>query len=290
MALKKEKDQLEQDELENKKPDDAEKPEEGADFEVDDDGNIIDKPKEEGKGKDVPSPQKKDDDTEKRKQNAAFAALRIKNRELEEEVTRLKVPLPEKEEEEKGPGTSNLNDLLVKDPIEVMRRVSQEETEKRLKDERKRRKEEDDARSVKESYNRTLQTSQTEVLKKHPELNSPDSAKSQIFLEVLDRKPEYVKSPFGPKLAMQDMEEIMEERGLLESNTNKAKAEGAREEKVRFERVNATGTPKERSTPKGRTITLTKDQLEFCKENNLDPKVYAQNLAKFNKNVTGVEV
>lgn len=52
-----------------------------------------------------------------------------------------------------------------------------------------------------------LQNSKRQVLQKYPELNTPYSHISQLYLQALQRHPEYRDNPYGPILTMIAMEQ-----------------------------------------------------------------------------------
>lgn len=52
-----------------------------------------------------------------------------------------------------------------------------------------------------------LQNSKRQVLQKYPELDSPYSHISQLYLQALQRHPEYRDNPYGPILTMIAMEQ-----------------------------------------------------------------------------------
>ena len=68
---------------------------------------------------------------------------------------------------------------------------------------------------------------------------------------------------------MRDMEDI------LEGKFSDKKNSGAQREALRTTRTALTGGGKLPATP-SKSITLTKDDLEFCKTNEIDPKDYAR--------------
>lgn len=130
-----------------------------------------------------------------------------------------------------------------------------------------------EARQAQESL-KTLEGSKNKVLTKHPELDDINSDKSKIYLQILDENPEYLNHPRGPIYAMRDMEERMEESG---KGSPAPSSGNSQREALRTARTALTGggrTPERSSN----TITLTKDQLEFCQRMELDPKDYAKQL------------
>jgi len=120
-----------------------------------------------------------------------------------------------------------------------------------------------------------MEESKQKALERHPELNDPQSEKSKIFLEVLAKNPQYYQDPRGPIHAVRDMEDEMEARGFTREQIFESKKVAAQNETTRNNRAALTGGGRMPVT-QGRTVQLTKDDLEFCKNNDLDPKDYAK--------------
>jgi hypothetical protein len=124
--------------------------------------------------------------------------------------------------------------------------------------------------------NRMLEESKQEVISKHPELDDANSVKGRIFLQVLEKNPHYVNLPEGPILAMYKMEKIMKEQGMTNDQIyGVSSAAVAQREATRVSRASLTGAGR-MPEKQGRTVTLSKDDLEFCKVQGLDPKEYAK--------------
>lgn len=131
-----------------------------------------------------------------------------------------------------------------------------------------------------------LAESKSKALAKHPELNDDYSEKSKIFRQILDENPRYLNDPKGPIHAMRDMEDRMRELGYPEKDIFDAENRGVQKERDRQSRVMLnTSRGRTPSTPT-RQVTLSKDEVEFCKHNNIDVRVYAQNKFKMGKNKT----
>lgn len=138
-----------------------------------------------------------------------------------------------------------------------------------------------------QKHEEVLAGSKQRVLKRHPELNDNSSEKTKVYLQILNDNPQYLTDPKGPIHAMRDMEEYMEETlGYKREDIIKAEKRGKEKAEERHNRVALTSTHG-RHTTKGRTVTLTKDELEFCKFNNVDPKKYAANKHRLEKSGKG---
>ena len=122
-----------------------------------------------------------------------------------------------------------------------------------------------------------LEEAKTRVLRRHPELNDGNSDKTKIFQQILNQHPEYASHPRGPVFAMRDMEEYMEDvLGYKPEQIVSAERRGAQKEIERQHRVILTQTSGKSDMAPSSSVTLTKDEVEFCKLQGLDPKEYAR--------------
>lgn len=115
--------------------------------------------------------------------------------------------------------------------------------------------------------NRVMAESKQKVLAKHPELEDVSSQKSQIYLQVLQEHPEYLNMPRGPVYAMRDMEERFEE---ITAKAPKAAPDSVRQAKA------ALTSGGRMPASQGRTVTLSKEELEFCKDNGISAQEFAK--------------
>ena len=98
-----------------------------------------------------------------------------------------------------------------------------------------------------------------------------------MFVQILNENPQYRNMANGPVIAMREMEARMMDAGYTPEQIVAAERRGRAAEKERQARVAVASTKgKNPPPPTGNTVTLTKDQLEFCKEQGLDPKEYAR--------------
>jgi hypothetical protein len=132
-----------------------------------------------------------------------------------------------------------------------------------------------------------MEESKRAAATRHPELNDMNSEKSKIFLQIVQENPRYVQDPKGPIHAMRDMEERMREMGYKDDEIVSAEKRGAKKEQERINRVKVQSS-NGRTTPKTtNSVTLTPDEVAFCKHNEIDPKMYAKNKMKFSKTKKG---
>jgi len=129
-------------------------------------------------------------------------------------------------------------------------------------------------------HNKVLEDSKVEVLRRHPELGDTNSEKSKIFRNIVTANPEYVTDRKGPMHAMYEMEHYMEKNmGVKREDIVKAEKKGQEQESQRRDTVALTSTAG-RNMTEGNKIILSKDEQEFCKLQEIDPKTYAANKKK----------
>ena len=125
---------------------------------------------------------------------------------------------------------------------------------------------------------RVLEASKKKVREKYPDIDDPQSETAKGYMKVLNSNPSYLRSEIGPLLAMRDMEDEMDENHK----------EGSDKEAARRARASATslrpGTP-----ARTETITLTKEQKEFCKASGLNETAYLNTLKSMNNRSVEVE-
>lgn len=111
------------------------------------------------------------------------------------------------------------------------------------------------------------------VLERHKELSDENSPKADIFRQVVQEHPEYLTNPFGPVLAMRDMEDRLRENGYVDDSVRPM----VNKEVARQIRTNGTSIAKGNTNPSGqKTITLSKEQKEYCDTHNVKYEEYAK--------------
>jgi len=129
-------------------------------------------------------------------------------------------------------------------------------------------------------FNKVLEDSKQKVLSRHPELNDPNSEKAKIYRNIVVANPEYTLQKKGPMTAMYEMEEYMEKNmGYKREDIIKAELKAREDEAARQNRVRLTSTAGH-NISEGNKVTVTKDEMEFCKLQGIDPKLYASNKKK----------
>lgn len=111
-----------------------------------------------------------------------------------------------------------------------------------------------------------LEESKSRVLERHKELNDPDHPKTKEFLKVLEENPDFKVNPRGPLLAAYEMENRLKSYGNIESGDTTVKETRAR----------ATSIPKGSPTNQKGSYSLSKQDMEFCKLNGINPESYKQ--------------
>ena len=134
--------------------------------------------------------------------------------------------------------------------------------------------------SASADFNKVLEESKSEVLRRHPELSDQTSEKSKLFRNIVTVSPEYTTMKKGPIHAMREMEDYMEQNlGYKREEIVKAENKARQSEQDRLNRVQITSTAG-RNVSTANKVTLTKDEMEFCNLQGIDPKVYAANKKK----------
>lgn len=121
-----------------------------------------------------------------------------------------------------------------------------------------------------------LESNKSDVMKRHPELEEEGSQKQELYRQVLVEHPEYLANPFGPKLAMYDMEERLRQMGVVDNTTKQV----VQKEVARQVRTNGAAIPKGTTSTSTKSVTLTKEQKEFCDTNNIKYENYVRMLKR----------
>jgi hypothetical protein len=216
----------------------------------------------------IPPKPKVEERPEEDKSTKEARAMFYQIRELRREIEDLKKSkLPSEKEEKK---VEDLEAELAKKPVSTIQEIVDDRVKKALDEDRRKN-------AYFSTFEKTLEDSKARVLKRHPELEDQASIKSQVMLEILNQKPDLTTNPYGPIIAMNEMEDELERRGYKEKPAPRV--------------ATVSSLPQTRVVPQtSKTVTLTKDEIEFCKEHNIDPKIYAQNKLRTSKSAASVEV
>lgn len=227
------------------------------------------------------------------KAKAAWAAMRAENKELKKTVDELKtsvdglkntsqpayVPPVQTQPDASDPRNwteSQWDDLAKKDWKKAVDLRSSIQAEDKIKN-----------TAHLSEFSRVMEDSKQRVLQRHPELNDPNSEKAKIYRNIVTANPEYTAQKKGPLMAMYEMEEYMEKNmGYKREDIVKAEIRARQDEANRRDRVTLTSTTGHHIS-EGNKVTLTKDEMEFCKLQGIDPKVYATNKKKLESSGKG---
>ena len=220
---------------------------------------------------------------EERSRNKAFAAMRIENKALKDsldnlttQVAGLKPAAPAYTPPAPTGFPSNdaeWDDLAEKDWKKAVDLRSSQNAHNIIRQQQ-----------VAHKATSTLEEAKQKVLALHPEINDNNSEKARIFTQVLNENPDYLTHPKGPIYAMKDMEDYMESTlGYKRKDIRTAEQEGAKREASRQNRIILNKGGGRANGPTGNKIVLSKDEMEFCKFQGIDPKEYARNKQKLSK-------
>jgi hypothetical protein len=167
--------------------------------------------------------------------NKAFAAMRVENKELKKSVDELKkvVATLQTPEEEIEPVATQVRTGDPNDPrawTEDQWDTLAKKDWKKAVDLRSKIQAEDRIAASTQTvdFNRVLEDSKQVVLRRHPELNDPNSEKAKIYRNIVIANPEYTQQKKGPLTAMYEMEDYME-RNMGYKREEIVKAEKKRE-------------------------------------------------------------
>lgn len=229
-----------------------------------------------------------DDDDSQTPSDKAFAAMRVENKELKKTVDELKAAVDNLGQEDDVPYVAPVTTSPNADPSDPRSWTEDKWDDLAKKDWKKavdlRSQIQAEDRITKSTqtveFNRVLEESKQSVLKRHPELNDPNSEKSKIFKNIVVANPEYTNQKKGPLSAMYEMEDYMEKNmGYKREDIVKAETRARQAESDRHSRVQLTSTTGHHIS-EGNKVTITKDEMDFCKLQGIDPKTYAINKKK----------
>jgi len=225
---------------------------------------------------------------EEKDRNKAFASMRIENKQLKDSVDKLNQTVSELSNTSAQKTSIKAEDTYSDIPKtdEEWDKLAQTDWKKAV-----------DLRSIQNAQNilkqqqhaekseSTLTESKQKVLAVHPELNDNNSEKAKIYLSILDQNPDYLTQPRGPLYAMRDMEDYMENTlGYKRGEIRSAEKAGAQREASRQNRIVLNkGAGRSGTETTGNKVVLSKDEMEFCKFQEIDPKEYAKNKQKLSK-------
>ncbi len=257
--------------------DDLEKKEEKLEIPLNEDGE----PKSEAEiKKEAENAKQKEDD--QRKHNAEAAQRR-----LDQEKLRLKKELEDSKrriaELEKRPSYHIPGQPVVKDGAYWEKRLADDPVgalDEHYKFMRQREFEEqsryDEQKGLVDSFYKSLEESKEMAIGEFPDLANEESEQFGMFMDILGKHPEWRNSPIGPMKVINEMKKILAKGEGGKDIINRAKSEGANEERERQARISNQPLSGGKQGESKKTFTLTKDQLEYCREAGIKPEQYAK--------------
>ena len=286
--MKKEEIQVEQEDLEKTKPDET------LEIPLTDEGDVK---TEEQKQKDVEDAKAKEQEVHNKNKEAAQRRLDREKSELkkrledrEREIAELRKPRVNNSFGNTNPYNPQVKDdkywetRLAENPVHALREFSEHEYQQRLKQQQ----EATERESLVGSFYKSLEDSKEMAYEEFPELKNEDSEHYSMFMNILDKHPEWRNSPIGPIKVANEMKKQLN-AGNGGNIISKAKSDGANEERDRQARISNQPLSGGRDTGPKKSFTLTKAQMEYCKEANIKPEVYAKVAMRMN-NGEGVSV
>jgi len=225
-------------------------------------------------------------DREAKDRNKAFASMRIENKELKNAVDTLTQQVSNLATKTTAPRTTTPASPAIPQTDAEWDELADKDWKKAV-----------DLRSIQNAQNimakqqqatkaeSALEEAKQKVIATHPELNDNNSEKAKIYLTILDANPDYLTQPRGPLYAMRDMEDYMENTlGYKRSEIRSAERAGAEREASRQNRIVLNkGVGRTSNASSENKVVVSKDEMEFCKFHNIDPKEYAKNKQKLSK-------
>lgn len=123
------------------------------------------------------------------------------------------------------------------------------------------------AETAAQAEDRIRKDSLAKVVARHKELTDPSSDKYVEFHKVLAENPDFVSNPRGPLLTMYEMESRIKDRGNIEVGAEKVNQ--TKEVRSRAASIPTGTSPGARSN-----YSLSKQDADFCRLNNINPENY----------------
>jgi len=161
---------------------------------------------------------------------------------------------------------------LADDPVTALDEYEEHKYQQRLRQQQ----EASERQGLVDSFYKSLEESKGLAIEEFPELADESSEHFSMFMDILDKHPEWRNSPIGPIKVANEMKKVLAKGDSGSNILSRAKSEGANAEKERQARISNQPLSSNRDTGAKKTFTLTKDQLEWCKENNMKPENYAK--------------
>lgn len=133
--------------------------------------------------------------------------------------------------------------------------------------------EEANRKAIKDASDSTLEKSKQMVRSKYKDIDDPSSEISQRYIKIMQENPQYLNSEFGPVLVMRDMEDELKGEGRLDDFEKQI----VDKEVTRRTRIGATGAANGIKSGNARQVTLTKEEVDMCKDSGIPIETFAKN-------------
>lgn len=202
-------------------------------------------------------------------------------REFQDQLSQMRIPQPVKSPTEKpseddvyGLNKDELNQLGQSDwtkPVRMMaEKIADKRFDERIKTYEAEREKQNQERNRQQTTTNILEREKQWVLEQNPSLNDESSEDFRGFYgtynRMLQEDPTLLQNPRAPRL-------VYREWKAEDSSAVKPKQVNLEEE--RLKRVAGGVSPQGRPSPAQKTIKLTQEEVDLCKEKGFSPAVYA---------------
>lgn len=151
---------------------------------------------------------------------------------------------------------------------EAVGRISEERVERALANERERYRLEKEKESRLEIWNKSKNYVTSRYPELDPESGNPESEIARLFGSVWSANPRYAAELDGPRLAMQEMEDVMRERGMAIPHGKRSADEGSLSRRLARQNVASRGKGS------AREASLDDNEKAFAQWSGIDEGEY----------------
>jgi len=204
-----------------------------------------------------------------RKSQAAFFA---EQRKIQAMLERLETGLKPKEVVPATPA-NEWDEKVQKNWKGTVEELADARAEAKFKQLRDAERAEEQAERQRNETTELLNKNKIAVMQRHPELDDPTSDKAQTFQQVIQRNPSYLVNPYGPVLAMRDMEDELRSKGIVIDEPTKKIVDT---EINRRARTSGSAVPNGNGTASANKIVLSKEERQYCDDHKIKYESFAQ--------------
>ena len=164
-----------------------------------------------------------------------------------------------------------IDQLAQKDWKAAVKKLGADEA-KRVLDEERAQKE---ALAKQQDQVAILNASRAKVASKY-NLEDENSEEYKLYTEAMNENPQFLSNPYGPELTMYEMEKKMRSKGLKLPEERQDFNNEVDLETQRRERIGAGGATPPGSAGGSGKVTLTTQQVQFARENNIPLEAMAK--------------